>query len=138
MKHQTPDDHGPSRAMPDEYDRIYGSLDGLPDVTRTIPSTVIQTPPLGVGGVRTFFIQTARQSGVGDTIFIQTVGPDGGTRMVLGSKVAAAIAAQRDSLTTLVRKKHGRRIAAERKAAGIVLGFLKDRSAPKVGRKARK
>ncbi len=113
-----------SSAMPGEYDRIYGSLDGLPDVTRTNASTVIQTPPLGVGGSRTFFIQTARQREVGDTIFIQTVGPDGGQRIVLGPEVAATIARQRDSLTTMVARKHGKRIAAERKAAGIAPAFL--------------
>lgn len=116
--------HGPSPAMPDEYDRIYGSLDGLPDVTRTKASTVIQTPPLGVGGSRTFFVQTARQREVGDTIFIQTVGPDGGHRYVLGPEVAGVIARQRDSLTTMVARKHGKRLAAERKAAGIVPAFL--------------
>ncbi|MES2341703.1 MAG: hypothetical protein V4597_08495 [Pseudomonadota bacterium] len=121
---QSQRDDTPSPSMPQEYDRIYGSLDGLPDVTRTKASTVIQTPPLGVGGSRTFFIQTARQREVGDTIFIQTVGPDGGQRIVLGPEVAAAIARQRDSLTTMVARKHGKRIAAERKAAGIAPAFL--------------
>ncbi len=116
-------DNNPSAAMPGEYDRIYGSLDGLPDVTRTKAST----PPLGVGGSRTFFIQTARQREVGDTIFIQTVGPDGGQRIVLGPEVAATIARQRDSLTTMVARKHGKRLAAERKAAGVVPGFLRGR-----------
>ena len=129
MKHHDENDDQsqgsrPSPAMPDEYDRIYGSLDGLPDVTRTKASTVIQTPPLGVGGSRTFIVQTARQRDVGDTIFVQTVGPDGGRRIVLGPDVAAAIARQRDSLTTMVARKHGKRLAAERKAAGIAPAFL--------------
>jgi hypothetical protein len=117
-----------SAAMPDEFDRLLGLLDGLNGVTRTKASTITVTPPLGVGGSRTFIVQTVRQRDDGvedvpgksrDTIFLQMVSANGSTRIAIPAAVADAIARQRDALGTITRKKMGRERAASMKAAGI-------------------
>lgn len=130
------DDH--ASQMPDEYDRLFGSLDGLPDVTRTKRSTITVTPPLGVGGSRTFILETVRQRDVGDIVFLQMVGAGGSLRLALLPGVTDAIARQREAVGKLVQRQHGRRIAAERKAAGWTPnteGLRRARQAKKRGRK---
>jgi hypothetical protein len=112
-------DQNTSGNMPDPYDRAIGALHGLPDVVSTKPTTIQTVAPL-VGHTQTFIVQTYRQDGQGDTIFLQSVGRDGTTRLVIPAKVADAIARQRESLTTKVRKKVAKRVAQERKDAGIV------------------
>lgn len=123
--------------MPDEYDRLFGSLDGLPDVTKTKASTITVTPPLGIGGSRTFIVQTIRQKDVGDIVFLQTVGSNGSLRLALLPAVTDAVARQRDALSTLSRKKAGRAAAADRKARGEKPGF-KMTPAERAARKAAK
>ena len=122
----TPD--APSAAMPDEFDRLLGQLDGLTDVTHTKASTISVTPPLGIGGSRTFIVQTFRQRDSNldgdnvksrDTIFLQVVGASGSIRIALPHQVADIFARQRDSLGTITRKRMGRERAASNKAAGI-------------------
>lgn len=127
----------PSAAMPDEYDRLYAALDGLPDVTQTKPTTIHVSPPLGVGGSRTFFVRTVRQRDVNvnskgeevargrDTVFLIVVGASGATRLVIPPDVCDAIARQRDALTARTRTKIGKASAAARKARGEVPGFMR-------------
>lgn len=110
-------------SMPDEFDRLYGGLDGLPDVVKTKASTLTVTPPFGVGGSRTFIVQTVRQRDIGDTVFLQVVGASGSQRIALPPNVTDVIARQRDSITGQVRSKVARATAAERKAAGKKPGF---------------
>lgn len=112
----------------DNFDRLMGSLHGLPDGACTDPSTIQVVPTLGVGGVETFIVQTYRQRDIGDNIFLQHISPSGTTRLVIPPKVADAIARQRDRLTTKVRSKAGKRTADARKAAGILPGFMKGRA----------
>jgi hypothetical protein len=70
----------------------------------------------------------------GDSIFVQAVNAAGNTRLVLPPKVADVIARQHDSVVTQVRRRHGKRLAEDRKAAGIVPpGFT-----PEARRKAAK
>lgn len=120
-------DDQPSGAMPDEFDRLLGSLDGLPDVVATKPSTVRTLTPL-LGNSQTFIIQTIRQAGKGDTIFIEHVAGGGSLRLVIPPKVADAIARQRDALTAKTRSKAAKTQAAERKARGVI-PFAKGRHA---------
>lgn len=91
--------------MPDEYDRLLGSLDGLPDILRTKATTVDVVPILGIGGSTTFILHTVRQRDRGDIVFLRAVGADKSFRLVLPPAVTDAIARQRDSLTTKSRKK---------------------------------
>lgn len=109
---------------PDHYDRTIGALDGLPDVLHTKLSNIRNTEPV-VGNSRTYLVQTYRQTDIGDTVFIEYVGPEGHTRLVLPPRVADTIARQRDALTKLAQRKNGRRIAQERKDRGEQPGFMK-------------
>lgn len=111
--------------MPDTYDRLLGNLKDLPDVTHTQTSIVKTTVPI-VGHQQTTIIQTYRQAGVGDFIFVETIGREGAFRYVLMPEAANAVARQRDSLKTIVQRKHGRRLAAERKARGEQPAFMKN------------
>ena len=87
--------------MTDTFDRVIGSLDGLPDVRHTRPTTVTTVHPL-IGQSQTFVVQTYRQHEQGDTIFVQYIDSEGGDRLVIPPLVADAIARQRDSLTKMV------------------------------------
>lgn len=117
----------------DSYDRVIGALDGLPDVTKTRPATIRYLSPL-VGNSQTFIVQTYRQRDKGDTIFLETSEAGKALRIVLPATVADCIARQRDSLTTKVRVKHGKRIAQERAERGERPAFMnatKRKPAPK-------
>jgi len=118
--------------MPDTFDRMLGNLKDLPDVVHTQPTTLQTTVPI-LGHQQTIIVRTYRQATVGDFIFVETMGREGAFRFVLTPDAANAIARQRDSLTTMARRKHGRRLAAERKERGELPGFMLNR-----GRKRRK
>ncbi len=114
----------PSGHMPDEFDRLLGSLDGLPDVVGTKPSTVRTVTPL-LGKSQTFIVQTLRQARGeaghgGDTIFVEYVAGGASVRLVIPPKVADLIARQREALTTKTRSRQAKAAAAERKARGVV------------------
>lgn len=105
----------------DEFDRLLGALQGLPDVTESRPTTVQTIQPL-LGTSQTYIIRTWRQIDRGtdktrgqDTIFIECVKATGSFRIALPPRVAEAIARQRDSLTGKTRSKAARANAAERK-----------------------
>ena len=113
--------------MPDAFDRLLGSLDGLPDVVQTKPSTIRSLTPL-LGSAETYIIQTYRQKDVGDTIFIEAIHTGGSLRIALPPKVAEVIARQRDTLTNKSRRRAAQVIAQERKDQGQVPAFLKKRT----------
>jgi hypothetical protein len=115
----------PSPDLPDAYDRQLAALHDLPDVTRTKAATVRTVPPLGVGGTQVWIVQTYRQAERGDTIFLEVVGNTGATRLAIPAKVANTILRQRDALTRKVRSKASKAVAEDRKAQGLVPGFLK-------------
>lgn len=115
-----------SSAMPDAYDRLLGSLHGLPDVTSTKPSTLRTVTPI-LGTSQMYIVQTYRQREKGDTIFLECVSKDGSVRLALPPSVSEAIARQRDSLTGRVRSKVAKAAAKERKDRGELPGFLRPR-----------
>lgn len=110
------------QAEPDAYDRAYGQAQGFP---HTRPSTITAANVMGIGGVRSYIIETFRVTEVGDTVFVQITGPEGLQRVHLPPAVTAAIARQRDSLTTQSRSRAGKARAAADKAAGIAPGFMR-------------
>jgi hypothetical protein len=114
-----------SSKMPDAYDRQLATLHDLPDVVKTKPATIRTVPPLGIGGTQVFVIQTYRQRERGDTIFLEVMDTSGSTRLVLPHPVATLIARQRDALTAKARSKAAAAIAADRKARGLMPGFVK-------------
>lgn len=121
-------DYAPSGNMPDEFDRQLGALDGLPDVVGTKASTVRTVTPL-LGYAETFIVQTFRQVGKGDTIFIEHVGRGGTVRMVVPARVADAIARQREALTAKTRSKAAKAQAEERRLRGELPAFASGRRA---------
>lgn len=139
----------PSGNMPDDFDLLLGSLQGIPGVTSTRESTITDLPPMGMGGSRVFIVQTYRKRDLvseepkpaKDTIFLQCLGKDAHTfRIAIPSGVADVIARQRDALSTKSRVTTARRLAAERKAAGIVPNTegLRRARAAKKNRKGKK
>jgi len=133
------DSTSPSAAMPDAFDRLRGSLEHLPGVYHTKPSTLVLSVPL-LGTSETFIVETWRQrdehdqagdeadprAPSRDTIFLQHIGRDRlVTKIAIPAAVADVIARQRDALGTKVRKRVAKRLAAQRKADGIKPAFLK-------------
>lgn len=113
-------------ALGDQFDRTIGSMDGLPDTVKTKESTIrAHTPVFGLS--QTFIIQTYRQKEAGDTIFIEFVGADGSLRLVLPPVVSNVIARQRDALTGKVRSKTAKAQAQDRKARGVLPGFMRSK-----------
>ena len=110
----------------DKFDRMMGGLANLPDVTHCKPSTVVCLSPI-IGATQTFIIQTYRQREIGDTVFIQYVDDCGAIRIAIPPAAAEAIARQRDSLTTKVRRNIGKASAQARKARGELPGFMKNK-----------
>ena len=108
----------------DQFDRVLSSMIGLPNGAHTQP-TVIQHIDF-YGNATSYMIQTARTD-EGAVSFITQVNAAGSVRYVLPSSVLAALDRQRDALTTKIRRRHGKRIAEERKAAGLAPGFSKKR-----------
>ena len=105
------------------YDRTRGQVDGF---THTKPSTVVTSPPLGVGGTQTFIVQTFRVKESGDYVFIQKVDAEGAVRFVVPPAISAVIANQRDALTTKVRRAvglQGGRAAQEKRLASGAPAF---------------
>lgn len=110
---------------PDRFDRVIGSLHGLPDVRNTRPSTVTTVMPI-LGSVQTFVVQTYRDDR-GDTIALQMVDAEGRARIIIPPAVSHAIARQRDALTTANRRASSKRVAQERKARGEKPAFARGR-----------
>jgi hypothetical protein len=108
----------------DIFNRVIGSLDGLPDVTHTRPTTVTTVHPL-IGESQTFVVQTYRQRDQGDTIFLQYIDAETSDRIVIPPRVADAIARQRDALTHRTRSKAARASAEARAARGEQPAFLR-------------
>lgn len=111
----------------DKFDRLYGSLSDLADVTKTKPSTVVTHTPL-LGQTQTFIIQTMRQKDEGDTIFIQYMADGEAIRIALPAAAADAIARQRDALGAKNRKRAAKERAQADKAQGKLPGFMRHKA----------
>jgi hypothetical protein len=130
-------------ADPDAFDRAYGQAQGFP---KTKPSTVVVANVMGIGGVRSYQVETFRIPDVGDTTFIVITGPEGLQRVHLPPLVTAVVARQRASLADQARRRHGQRLAETRRASGFTPTFtpamrakaLATRKAKAAKRRARK
>jgi hypothetical protein len=114
--HRDQDQQGLSH---DPYDRLLRELHGLPDVLNTRPSTLRTVEPI-TGESHTFVVQSYRQLGEGDTVFVESTSRHGHLRIALPAKVADTIARQRASLTKQSRRRVAKEAAAARKDAGVV------------------
>lgn len=106
-----------------KYDRLRGSMAEVAMFTK--PSTIKSVQNI-TGQAETFVIETCRyEEHGGDYVFVECVDSTGVTRLALPPRVANAIASQRDALTRRRRSQAGKRNAADRKARGILPGFMK-------------
>ncbi len=108
----------------DSFDRLLGSLHGIPDVTSTKAATIRAITPV-VGTSELYVIQTYRQKEEGDTIFLEAVTKAGTVRLALPPGVADAIARQREALTGKSRSRASKASMAARIARGDVPSFKK-------------
>lgn len=114
----------------DPFDRMLSGMIGLPNGAHTKP-TVVQAIDF-YGNATSYIIQMVRTD-ESVTAFVTQVSAQGSVRSILPAAVLAVIDRQRESITAKLRRRHGRRIAEERKAAGIEPGFMKHKHAPKIG-----
>ena len=108
----------------DPFDLLLSSMIGLPNGAHTQPSVVQHID--FYGHATTYIVQTVRTDEA-VTAFVTQVSADGATRSILPGSVLAVIDRQRESITTKIRRRHGKRIAEERKAAGKQPGFMKNK-----------
>lgn len=106
----------------DPFDKMLAGLIGLPNGAHTKPA-VVQSIDF-YGHATTYIVQTVRTD-ESVTAFVTQVSADGAVRSILPGAVLAVIDRQRESITTKLRRRHGKRIAEERKLAGIEPGFMK-------------
>lgn len=108
-----------------KYDRLRGGLKDVALFTR--PSTIKNVQTL-TGKAETFVVETARYEEMGgDFIFVECVDESGVMRLALPPRVAAAISAQRQSLTARRRSLAGKKQARERAERGERPAFLRHR-----------
>lgn len=103
---------GPSAVLPtDTFDKLFSRLVGHPNGAHTQPA-VAQAVDF-YGNTTSFMVQTVRNED-GPFVFVTLVDADGSKRFVLPPLVVKLIDRQRDSITTTIRRRHGKRLAAER------------------------
>ena len=110
---------------PGKYDLTLASVDGRGDVMRTKASTIRRVITL-TGEAQTFIVSTYRTED-GDFAFIEYLDNEGPIRLALPPKVCNVLARQRESLTTMLRRKRGKERAAADKVAGKLPGFMRNK-----------
>lgn len=105
----------------DPFDRMLSSMTGLPNGAHTKPA-VVQAIDF-YGNAMSYIIQTVRTDET-VTAFVTQVSAAGSVRSILPQSVIAVIDRQRASITTKLRRRHGKRLAEKREAAGIAPGFM--------------
>ena len=111
MATNTPDParHAPSGLLPtDPFDIALRDLTGLPDGAHTLPGTVTEIDDYG--HTSSYIIRTVRWAN-GNTVFIERTAPP--ARFVLPPKVTAAIARQAEAVSAILKRRQGKRLAAE-------------------------
>lgn len=91
----------------DTFDRILGTLHGLPDVDNTRPAAISDVLPI-IGRSQTYVIRTYRTREGRFAIFLELVDAEGRSRIVVPDKVAAAIYRQRELLVKRARRRTGK------------------------------
>lgn len=99
----------------DQFDIHLGTLLGHPNGGHT-PAAITQDIDF-YNNLTQYIVQTVR-SEKGATVFLTQVNASGSSRYILPPKVLALIDRQRESVTAQIRRRHGRRLAAERGLGG--------------------
>jgi hypothetical protein len=127
----------------DPFEIALNQVLGHPDGAHTDP--VVKMAVDFYGNACSYIVQTVKWA-EGNTVFITQVNASGSARYTLPPKVVEAILRQLDSVTTMVRRRHGKRLAEQRMASGDKPVFtpamrakaLKTRKANAVKRAARR
>lgn len=103
----------------DPFELALNAVLGHPDGAHTQPA-VIQAVDF-YGNATLFIVQTVKWA-EGTTVFVTQTGANGSARYALPPKVVNLLLRQQDAVTTMVRRRHGRRLAETAKANGRALG----------------
>ena len=115
-----PDDRRSEILPTDPFELALAEKMGQQDGAHTQPATVQDID--FYGNVTTYILQTVR--GVkGTTAFMTQVNAGGSARYVLPPKVLALIARQQEAVTTILRRRHGRRLAETARLEGRQVSF---------------
>ncbi len=95
----------------DQFDKMLSRLIGLPNGAHTQP-TVVQAVDF-YGNTTSYMVQTVKTD-EGPTIFVTQVNAQGSARFILPPAVVRLLDRQRDTTTTQIRRRHGKRLAEER------------------------
>lgn len=106
----------------DQFNQTLQRLLGLPNGAHVAP-VVVQD--IDFYGKETQFIVQTVKSDQGETVFLTVVNANGADRIVIPARVIQTIDRQRATVQTKVRRRHGRRLAEERKLRGEKPAFLK-------------
>lgn len=106
-----------ARLPTDQFDQLLSRLIGLPNGAHTQPS-VVQAVDF-YGNTTSFMVQTVKTE-EGPTVFVTQVNAAGSARFIIPPSVVRLIDRQRDTTTTQIRRRHGKRLAEERGGAGPV------------------
>jgi hypothetical protein len=133
-----------SKVLPtDPFDIALDNVLGHPNGAHTQPSIVQSIDHYG--NVSSFMVQTVKWD-EGVSVFVTQVNAQGSVRFVLPPKVVTLVQRQQDAITLMIRRRHGKRLAEEAKAAGVVRTFtpeqrkkaLATRKAKAAARRARR
>lgn len=126
----------PTSELPrDPFSVAMRSLLGNPGAVRA--SSKVEIGDL-LGNVETWIVDTFRVEGGEETILLQRVSAEGGTRLVLPPEVTAVINRQRGRAVTGTRKRAARAAVATRIARGDVLGNPAALAAARASKRTRK
>lgn len=103
----------------DPFEVTLNNLIGHPDGAHT-GASVVQAVDF-YGKATQFILQTVKWA-EGTTVFITQVNSEGSARFVLPPKVVGLLLRQQDAVTTIVRRRHGRRLAETARANGQRVG----------------
>lgn len=101
----------------DQFDKLLSRLVGLPNGAHTQP-TVVQAVDF-YGNTTSYMVQTVKTE-EGPTVFVTQVNAAGSARFILPPAVVRLMDRQRDTTTTQIRRRHGKRLAEERGGGGTV------------------
>jgi hypothetical protein len=100
----------------DPFDQLLSRLVGLPNGAHVQPSVVQDIDYYG--NTTSYMVQTVKAEH-GPTVFITQVNASGSSRYILPPNVLRLIDRQRDTTTTQIRRRHGKRLAEERGIVGV-------------------
>jgi len=93
--------------QPDPFDRILGTLTGLPDHRLSRASTVTTVMPI-LGNAQTYVVRTMRTDRGEYVGFVEMIDAVGKIRIAVPAKAMAALYRQRDSLAKQTRSSRGK------------------------------